>query len=439
MVAGETILKLTDFPFSYSIIGIILGVLGFGISDNYLIFLGIAGAFGTFLAITDPIGWLVRKNAEDRINKGYDNKNNSTQNLEKQYKISALRTKSINFEIEKIIGLFYFIIILVLFLAATMPPNSLLFEKLIISDSTGQLLCDVLCFKMGYFGAGLAALAILVVKANRFWKNLDEKIMIAGFHQIAINNDNATQTSVESMTRSVEQNDWETAKLWRNKIKEEIKYKKGKREMIIKASDLVYSPLHHESTQFEANLKSIPWTRRYPSFDHKEWDKIKQYSYQSIIEDEDLRRRITSFYNLMFDYDQNTGSVGRIVADIINKHASQVLGLSIRRIDCDVVSSRGSGNVDLMGCALFDVHPLEFYQDKGTLREFTITYTKDNATQDEKFDDSDILDQIWKLVIDDVKQNKEVQKLQEMFSQLKIENPKLMKIYSEKIGMQWKV
>ena len=40
MTAGETILKFTDYPFAYSIVGISLGMLGFSLSGNHIIFLG---------------------------------------------------------------------------------------------------------------------------------------------------------------------------------------------------------------------------------------------------------------------------------------------------------------------------------------------------------------------------------------------------------------
>lgn len=439
MTAGETILKLTDFPFSYSIIGIISGVLGFGISDNYLIFLGIAGAFGTFLAITDPIGWLVRKNAEDRINKGYDNKNNSTQNLEKQYKISALRTKSINFEIEKIIGLFYFIIILVLFLAAVTPPNSLLFEKLIINDSAGQLLCDVLCFKMGYFGVGLAALAILVVKANRFWKNLDEKIMIAGFHQIAINNDNATQTSVESMTRSVEQNDWETAKLWKNKIKEEIKYKKGKREMIIKAADIIYSPLHFESSEFQKHLESMKQAKEFTNFETTQWEKIKHNSLQSIVEDVKLRQRIEKFYKLMKDYNDQTTNLFREMNEIINGKFSEDFGKNVSGVEVHLGSPSSGDVVYLHRCAMSEIHPLEFKSTPEKFGSFKLQVRTGNTVHYSEYTQQNDFDNTWKRVLEDVKNNAVIIKIKKYLTELEIENRKLMKIYSDKIGMQWKV
>ena len=49
MVAGETILKVSDFPFSYSILGILLvGLWGMSLqNEGMVILLGTAGALGS--------------------------------------------------------------------------------------------------------------------------------------------------------------------------------------------------------------------------------------------------------------------------------------------------------------------------------------------------------------------------------------------------------
>ena len=435
MVAGETILKLTDFPFSYSIIGILSGVLGFGISDNYLIFLGVAGAFGTFLTITDPIGWLLRKNEEDRIKKGYDVKHNPELTLEKQFKISALRTKSITFEFKKIIGLFYFIIILFFFLAATIPPDALLFEKLIIKNNDGEALCDILCFKISYLSISSAALIILVIKANRFWKDLDKKIEIAGFHQIAINNDNATQTSVENMTRAVEQNDWALAKIWQGKIEEEIKYKKGKRELIIKAADMVVSPLHFEASEFQKYLQNRT-IDPFREFNTAEWTKIKQNSLQSIVEDTNLRRRIESFYNTLNDYNKIVPKLFSEMNKIINKNFSEVFNKNVSGVEFYLDLPNSGNTVHLQTCALFEINPMEFDHPPREFGSFRLRIQNGDQIRDAQYTKLNDFDKVWQLVLEDVKNNNMIIKIKKYLAELEINNNKLMKIYSEKIGMQ---
>ncbi len=436
MPSGETLLKFTDYPFAYSFIAIMSGIMGFSIGENQLVFLGIAGAFGTFLTIIDPLGGLLRRNTKNIIHKTYEKKG-KLKSLEEEYKISALKSKSITYEIEKIIGLFYFVLIIILFMVVVSTPT-VFYEKLIIYDNNNEPICSDLCFKTGYLTLSGIALIILGIKATGFWKEIDEKIEIAGFHQIAINDDNATQTSVESMTRAVEQNDWALARLWCDKIRDEIKYKKGKRELIIKSADLVYSPLHKETIDFENKLNQSPPLGRYSSFVHDEWDKIKLYSHQSIIDDSELRHRIDSFYNLMYDYNEQRGTTNKEIEKIINKHVSNEFGGNISRVGYEVRIDNVNNGVDLIGCVLAKIHPLNVNEKKGTMSSLDLT-TNNQVNRIDTPQGSQKFDNVWPTIISDVHANPEVQKIQRMYSELKIENSKLRKIYSEKIGMQWNV
>lgn len=438
MTSGETLLKLTDYPFSYSIIGIISGIIGFGISDNYLVFLGIAGAFGTFLTIIDPIGGLVRKNAENRIKKGLDHPKNTPQELEMEYKISALKSKSINFEIEKIIGLFYFISILTFFLIAILIPSPFA-EKLVIKDSSGVTMMNEVYFKLIYSGLTVIALGALISKVNRFWKDLDGKIIIAGYHQIVINNDNATQTSVESMTRAVEQNDWGLAKIWKTKIENEIKYKKGKREIVIKAADFIFRPLHIESSEFVNQLKYRNETKQNMDFKTPQWDTIKQQSLQSIIEDPQLRCRIENFYKMMSDYNDLSNNLLREMNKIINKTFSEEFDKDISGVSFYLDELDSGNDIQLSSCALFEIHPMNFHSGQNTFGGYKLKTKLNNKISYSNHIDQSSFDATWGKILDDVKKNEMMIKIKKYLKDLDIENNKLMKIYSENIGMQLNV
>jgi len=61
MSAGETLLKITDIPFSYSLLDIIMGVMGVKFEGvNIALLIGTASVLGTFLAVTDPVGRLLK-------------------------------------------------------------------------------------------------------------------------------------------------------------------------------------------------------------------------------------------------------------------------------------------------------------------------------------------------------------------------------------------
>ena len=76
MTAGETLLKVTDFPFSYTVIAITFLVLDINFDDKkILILLATAGALGTLLSVTNPVGRLLKywlkKNIENGRQKKY--------------------------------------------------------------------------------------------------------------------------------------------------------------------------------------------------------------------------------------------------------------------------------------------------------------------------------------------------------------------------------
>lgn len=437
MTSGETILKLTDYPFSYSILGLVSGIIGFSLSENHLVYLGISGALGTFLTILDPIGWLIRDGAQSRIKLDKKSHLEIDEIIDVQYKMSALKSKSINYEIDKIIGTFYFIILLAFFILAVSAPIPFV-ERLIIFDSEKIPICSELCFRVIYASLGIIALVTLSIKALQFKKNLDEKIDVAGYHQIAINDDNATQTSVESMTRAIEQNDWEIAKLWKGKIKEEIKYKKGKRELIIKSADTVYSPLHLESSKFKIYLEGI-MANRFTDFKTEQWNKIKQNSLQSIIEDTNFRHRIEEFYKKLDDYNFIVHRIYGELSKIINNNFSNAFNKNVQGVEFHIDTPNSGNTIHLHTYAMAELHPMELQSTSHKFGSFKLKIITGKQSSNLEYTELSLFDDVWKLVIEDVKKNNLLSKIKQYLNDLKIENDKLMKIYSEKIEMQWKV
>lgn len=434
MTSGETIIKFTDYPFAYSIVGVGLGMLGFSFSQNQIIFLGIAGAFGTLLATIDPVGWMIRSVESKYLKKHHDGKNKT--NL--LYKLSALKTKAISFEIEKIVGTVYFIISILTFLFAIILSDQF-FKRMELKDLGGDALIEEPFLRIIYILLGIIVLILLYKRIKNFWKELDAKIDTATYHLTAINDDNATQPSVENMTRAVEQNDWELAGLWREKIQEEIQYKKGKRELIIKAADSVFSPLHFEGSEFQKYLE-----RRigdpFKEFKPDKWIKIKQNSLQSIVEDTNLRRRIEVFYNTMNDYNDLVPNLFLEMNKILNESFSKAFDKNIEGVGFYLAPPNSGNNVHLQTCVLFEIPPLKFVQPPQQFDHFELQIKKpDGTTERSSRTELNEFDNAWKQVLENVKSNEIMIKLKKCLTELKIENDKLMKIYSEKIGMQWNV
>jgi len=94
MAAGETLLKITDIPFSYSLLAIIMGVMGVKFQGvNIVLLIATAGVLGTFLAVTDPIGRLFKSNLKHgirQLRKESENKND----IKWDFSINAIKTRS---------------------------------------------------------------------------------------------------------------------------------------------------------------------------------------------------------------------------------------------------------------------------------------------------------------------------------------------------------
>lgn len=439
MAVGETILKFTDYPFAYSFIGIVLGMIGFSLGRNDLVFLGIAGAFGTFLTIVDPLGGRLRKVAENRINAKQTDK--SFTDVDIQFRISAIKSKSITYEIEKIVGMFYFVIIVMLFMIAVVAPTPF-FEKLVIYDKNNQPLFDDWFLKLTYLGLSLASLIILAFKAGKFWNELDNKIVIAGYHLTVINDDDVTPTSVESMTRAIEQNDWELADLWSEKIEEEKTYKKGKREIIIKSADIIFSPLHVENINIETSINRFEPNRMYSELPKTEWDNITKKSYNFMIDDGKFRQRIHSFYIKIDEYNALFPTVVRNLSNVINSIMSSTYQKQLTEIMVNVRNADGSTGYRLVDCALFNVYPTTLQQGSEIQAISVQVIENGGGRHSEGLDEVEEIKKFegaWQTITNNISSDEQLRKLKQLIHDIQIENRKLQEKYHEMIEWQWKV
>ena len=60
LTVGDTLLKLSDFPFAYSLLAILFFSVGTDITKDHYLFLVISGFVATSLAIIDPFGKYVK-------------------------------------------------------------------------------------------------------------------------------------------------------------------------------------------------------------------------------------------------------------------------------------------------------------------------------------------------------------------------------------------
>lgn len=434
MTSGETLLKVADYPFAYTVVILAGGILGIGLTENKILLLGISGALGTFLTIVDPLGIRVRSQIKNRLKK----KDLKSIFPEMKYFLHSIETRAIGIEVDKIIGMLYFVISIGLFIMAVLLSNSLM-SSFIIKDNNENVILDRSYIQLILLITSLAVVLILEKIRKRKWNELDKKLEIAAMHQFSIGNEYATKTTVENMTRAIDLGDWASAEEWAQELKEEIANKKGKREVIIKSAELVFRPLHEDSVNIDISCKGILDRKSYYGIASNVWVQLKNSGIHLMIEEANLRHRIENFYSKINQYGTLASRINTDTERLIKESMSTAFGRKIKAIRYLVWDYDTSSDPNLIGCALFDLHPLDYYK-KFTRLQVDIQFSDENSMNAHKEnEDFDKFDKGWQTVLQAVRENTDVKKLKNLLDEIMIENNKLLKIYGERIEMQWKV
>lgn len=434
MTAGETLLKISDYPFAYSFVAILSGLVGYSISQNHLLFLGVAGAFGTLLTFVDPIGIIIRRQQKYYF---------KTRPPYIEYSIKALSTRAINIEVDRIVGIIYFGITAGLFIVTLLYSNTFV-DNLQIAEKGKSALCDSKCIqKFGIAGASIALVISVIFCALRWVRDLPIKVSIAGIHQLAISSDFPSINSVENMTQAVEQNDWITADGWGQKIVEEMNYKKGKKEIILRAGEKIYRPLHRETHSIINSLNTMNMMHSYRNLVVSLWADIILTADDIIIEDAGLREEIEDFYGDVAKYNSTSGTIRNIIHNIIFQKSSKEYGKNITGITCHVSVAGGNNDErpDLYDCAMFNLHPREFW-GSGTLTYIEMTYLSNGIQQSEQIRDQpriDAFDKIWASVLEDVKIERNILNFKDLITEIQRKGVALTQRYRDKVALEWKV
>ncbi len=238
---GDTLLKITDYPFAYSLITILLATKGTSIiSNDVLIFIGIAGSLGTILTITDPIGRIIKAYAigvqkvafnfykEPNVEKTKTFRflaklNPTIKNIPKVTRRwedveGAFHTKAIELEKEKIVSSVYFLILI------SVADGLIGFTDIIeknLNEGLQQILCDAPCVK--YYSEwvlfGTALILAFVIAWNGSY--IFPRTRIVATYLLAINSTHVTKNSTDTLFRFIDNGDWKTAKYWKDIVEEE--------------------------------------------------------------------------------------------------------------------------------------------------------------------------------------------------------------------------
>lgn len=438
MTVGETLLKFTDYPFAYTVSILGAKILGFSISQNQFLILGIAGAFGTFLTIIDLPAFIVRRGLLKQLKKNPQTDNSYD---EKLYARGAIKTRAINIEADKIGSLFYFTFGLGLFILAIWISPTFA-TSLEIKAADGVVIHDYETVRDWSSRIAFAVLGILAYIAIKRWKELDDKLLTAGFYRYAVGNPFATTNSIENMSRFLDENDWDIAKDWKKKIQSEITNKASKREVIIKAADNVFAPLNSESRMIDNQISSFESTRTYSQLPRNEWDKIISNSSNVLILDTDLKQRINQFYGKINDYNYLFPRVVNETTDMINNTLSSIYGRRMQEIFVNVVVDNRVTGLPLVDCALFNKFPTDVIHGS-RIQQISAQIVEDNGNKhSDGFNDTEHMNKFseaWGHITSNLVSNKQLSTLKIIIHEIQTENVRLHSKYEEMIEWQTKI
>ena len=220
------LIKLTSYPFSYSILTIITlwtkNLLPSQESLPELIpVLGVAGFVGTFLAATDPLGRMIK--ATLRLSLWLKKlKIKSESDAAKIFiSKSGIESKAIQTEVNSIVQFLYFVIV-ILTLSLAIGYSDNFGKHFVINSMNANVDCNLYCVRVYGFLLSYTAMGVLLFLAILRLKELGKRVYTSGIHQSSINSDLVSRSAVENITSALERGDWKAAENWGNRITKEI-------------------------------------------------------------------------------------------------------------------------------------------------------------------------------------------------------------------------
>ncbi len=440
MSSGETLLKITDFPFSYSSIAIILGIMNINFIPSHIVeFIGVAGAFGTFLSITDPLGRLLKFSMKQDIDK-FIKKVRSDSGLVITLRSAkeGIETRAIGIEIDKFVSVGYFVIILLMY--NTLFVYSATFsENLVLKDKDGKIICDFNCIRTYGNIISFLAIIVVIVIVTINWKKLKKNVITAGIHQIGISSTDVTRSTIENMTRAIEQNDWPTADKWGAVVEKEIETQKGNKDTLLKLADTIYQPLYQELYAMESAVIS-QHIKNFIPFPSTSWDQVRQNPLFLTFVDDELRKELGLFYEKILEYN-SLDSITRSAAEQIIRHRiNDVYESGDMEIFYFVRTPQGQISAPaLWDCLLSETHPKERLGSPSIPQYIQVQSHSQNTSENrDTQSDFNQFDTLWSIIVRDSNNNKDILRRRNLFNEIIERNPSLKTKIFERIQYAFK-
>lgn len=437
---GETLLKITDFPFAYAIIGMVFLAFDLDFKDNKIvILLASAGTLATFLAVVDPCGRLIKFWLKKHIESGRQKKYYLLFS-KIPYSLRAVDTRSIGIEIDKIVSLMYF--------AFTMFTLSYLFlylpeiaPNIMIKSDSGYVFCNNLCLQSSGLLITMSILIILSIVGRKNWADLIKYLGTSSIHQSAINSKNAERTTIENLNKSIELNDWPTANEWATKTEEEISEQLGRKDSILKQITMIYQPMFTEILELLKIQDESVKSGYYSQLPNGVWRNIKSSERYFIINDEQFVSLIDGFYELVDQYNALSEYAYKKAEQIIEEKSSkfynknvQTVNILFRNVDDTMISP------NMKKCLLQNIFPEEDPTVKSrSIEKIQLVIRKDDGFKTEYLEIKDNLknfNDLWNDMILVINADPKIIEMKEKFKKISLDKLHVLQTLIEKLKQQ---
>ena len=250
MCVYRTLLKITDYPFIYSILIIYSIYSGNTMSDLISIpILFITGTIATFFAILDPVGLGIKRliihlignktaycnyiNIKSKYYKKIKHRDISFKHTIKspleQYQMNgepidpyymehAVHTKSIEAEKDKIVSSIYFLFVLISFIAFYLSPEFTNFVN-VFEDKP---ICTSVCASHYIPIFIIVVFALVLIKIIAELREIMERTLTTGIYAYAVAKLPMPDIRVENLRTLIESSSWKLAEVWRDRFRIEL-------------------------------------------------------------------------------------------------------------------------------------------------------------------------------------------------------------------------
>ena len=225
MWKSDSLLKLVELPFSYSLLIIPISNTLVNPENNLSVtlvlpFFLLFGFLGTSLAIIDPVGRLIRTLASNYNWLDYQEKNKDhpdfdyideeiLKKLKAKFTRHAVNTNSVSYETDKVIGQIYFMAVLLIFsiVFLSFHDGVLIFSNVLSCDECSNSLMII---------GGVLIITTVIIGSVVFFnmKKLHKKIRTTSLYLMAIELGHSEDSSIIKTLKFIEQNRWELAESW---------------------------------------------------------------------------------------------------------------------------------------------------------------------------------------------------------------------------------